>query len=335
MRPSLDHRTQKTQLRGERLENRCLLAVDIGHNFLTPHDVNDDRLISPLDALVVINQLNAPGQTLAAPAGIFMTDVSDDGLVSPLDVLQVVNVLNRPTSATTATQEDWMLGSGGARAGAELETEAGEVELSIKLTGAAANHAYPVLLNDIALGEIVTDGKGRGRIKLSRGDDNSRHQPLPDALGEVTNDMELVIGELVSGRLGGALQTFSNQTLPTTAVPSAGAANNNVNDNLIALHAAFTRGQYSAEYEVDERRGQLVREFEVEAQGLRSGETLDVSVEGTLIATLTADSRGRAKLKLSSAPKDSSELQMPANFPLISVGTPITIGLSNATFNKI
>ncbi|MEO8496547.1 MAG: dockerin type I domain-containing protein, partial [Planctomycetota bacterium] len=63
-------------------------------------DVNDDGSVSPLDALLIVNELNLRGShalsTLPVapdlPPGYF--DVSGDGAVSPLDALQVINDLN-------------------------------------------------------------------------------------------------------------------------------------------------------------------------------------------------------------------------------------------------
>ena len=51
-----------------------------------PHDVNGDGLVSPMDALVVINQLNGLSSSLDA-------DVNNDGLVTPIDALVVLNEL--------------------------------------------------------------------------------------------------------------------------------------------------------------------------------------------------------------------------------------------------
>ena len=66
-----------------------------------PLDVNDDQRISPLDALIVINDLNQHGTRLlddffaASLADRFYLDTSSDGRVSPLDVLLIINALNR------------------------------------------------------------------------------------------------------------------------------------------------------------------------------------------------------------------------------------------------
>lgn len=60
-------------------------------------DVNDDTSVSPIDALLVINELNS-GATPAARAaddkGDLFLDVSGDGVLSPLDALLIINELN-------------------------------------------------------------------------------------------------------------------------------------------------------------------------------------------------------------------------------------------------
>ncbi|MCA9118542.1 MAG: carboxypeptidase regulatory-like domain-containing protein [Planctomycetaceae bacterium] len=77
----------------ERLELRQLLAADLqpAHNFFDPEDVNNDGSVSALDALIVVNEMNAPG---TRPAAHF-TDVNADGQRSPLDALMVINRINR------------------------------------------------------------------------------------------------------------------------------------------------------------------------------------------------------------------------------------------------
>jgi hypothetical protein len=108
-------RTQKNRLLGrrllaERLEDRHLLAGDVlisdFWNPQRPQDVNGDGHVSPLDALIVINELNQGGPRAiagsAAPEGeqsqstndSYFYDVNNDGFVSPLDALIVINTLN-------------------------------------------------------------------------------------------------------------------------------------------------------------------------------------------------------------------------------------------------
>ncbi len=67
------------------------------HNPLVSLDVNSDGQVTPLDALLVINNLNVKGsrsvlsEAISAP----YVDTSGDNQVSPLDALLVINQLNR------------------------------------------------------------------------------------------------------------------------------------------------------------------------------------------------------------------------------------------------
>lgn len=80
----------------ESLEDRRLLNVD-WRNPIDSIDVDSDGTTSPLDALVVINQINANGSgslaTVRDPSKPYF-DVDGDQSVSPLDVLSVINHLN-------------------------------------------------------------------------------------------------------------------------------------------------------------------------------------------------------------------------------------------------
>ena len=68
------------------------------HNVFQPFDVNGDRFISPIDALLTINYLNAGASTgldgLTPPSPPRFLDVNNDGFASPLDALLVINFLN-------------------------------------------------------------------------------------------------------------------------------------------------------------------------------------------------------------------------------------------------
>ncbi len=74
------------------------------HNSLESRDVNGDRKISALDALIVINEINAKGSyRLPSPAipkqPWSYYDVNDDGKISALDALIVINYINNLIAA--------------------------------------------------------------------------------------------------------------------------------------------------------------------------------------------------------------------------------------------
>ena len=67
------------------------------HNENLPEDVNNDGIVSPLDALHVINELNQNGSyelPESKPDGETQVDVNGDGWLSPADAIQVINTLN-------------------------------------------------------------------------------------------------------------------------------------------------------------------------------------------------------------------------------------------------
>jgi PhoPQ-activated pathogenicity-related protein/acetyl esterase/lipase len=67
------------------------------HNENLPEDVNNDGIVSPLDALHVINELNQNGSyelPESKPDGETKVDVNGDGWLSPADAIQVINTLN-------------------------------------------------------------------------------------------------------------------------------------------------------------------------------------------------------------------------------------------------
>lgn len=98
-------------LRLEKLESRHLLAGDWQNSF-NPFDVDDNGEVTPLDALIVINDLSRNGSRLLGPVATGSgqppyVDVNGSGSVEPLDALQVFNALNEagvPTSAAFTIQ---------------------------------------------------------------------------------------------------------------------------------------------------------------------------------------------------------------------------------------
>jgi len=100
-----NRKSTRRPLKPETLETRQLLAANIFHNELMPEDVNEDGVVSALDALTIINQMNRQSQgddVRAIDAGGNqhrgrgrMTDVNNDGRDTAVDALMVINRLNR------------------------------------------------------------------------------------------------------------------------------------------------------------------------------------------------------------------------------------------------
>lgn len=88
----------RSSLRVEQLESRFLCAAD-WQNPSNRLDANHSGIVEPIDALVVINDINSNGsRVLGARPSEFSgpyVDVNGDGSCGPLDALFVINALNR------------------------------------------------------------------------------------------------------------------------------------------------------------------------------------------------------------------------------------------------
>jgi hypothetical protein len=72
----------------------CVSPASDSQNALIAEDVNQDGVVTPIDALIVINELNKNGPR-PVEAVSHTVDVNGDGYVTPLDSLVVINELNR------------------------------------------------------------------------------------------------------------------------------------------------------------------------------------------------------------------------------------------------
>jgi hypothetical protein len=96
-----------------------VLQISVGssstlQNQSLPQDVNNDGDVSPIDALLVINQISriAPESEAVAAQGVtgvtasqYFTDVNGDNLTTALDALQVINYLKRMSDSKGSSEQ--------------------------------------------------------------------------------------------------------------------------------------------------------------------------------------------------------------------------------------
>lgn len=77
------------------------------HNATLPEDVNGDRVVSPIDALTVLNYISQEGDGTIDHSARFdaFPDVGPDNLVTPLDALRVINYLAREAQDSSGEAE--------------------------------------------------------------------------------------------------------------------------------------------------------------------------------------------------------------------------------------
>jgi hypothetical protein len=109
-------------------------------------DVNNDGFVSPIDALLVINSLNAGGSRPLGgegEAGKIYFDVNSDGAISPVDALQVINVLNSGSGEGEAEGE-------GTLAGPTSDSSRDSNVLTIKSSRLAALESADAVVQQLA-----------------------------------------------------------------------------------------------------------------------------------------------------------------------------------------
>ena len=90
-------RTEQIEYRGVEIFVEPGIGNPLRTNPSNSLDVNNDATVSPIDALLVINELNADLNPLAARTATpttYYLDTSSDGQLTPLDALLVINKLN-------------------------------------------------------------------------------------------------------------------------------------------------------------------------------------------------------------------------------------------------
>ncbi len=102
-----------TTASGEPLSKRDFLNTSGANplqNGTMPPDVNNDGIVSAMDALVIINQLArhtvAEGESGSSVANSYFMDVNGDTKVTALDALQVINYLSRQNNVLPGGEDD-------------------------------------------------------------------------------------------------------------------------------------------------------------------------------------------------------------------------------------
>lgn len=127
------NRRSSRRLLFDTLESRQLMAADFhfGHNFISPEDTDASGVVSPIDALRVINAINS-GTTQSTE----LLDVTADDSLSPLDALMIINNLNSKASAEAVVASGVSANSRIARIEAALA--AGSIPSNLSTSEASA-----------------------------------------------------------------------------------------------------------------------------------------------------------------------------------------------------
>jgi len=205
---------------------------------------------------------------------------------------------------------------------------------SIDLRGGAGNDFITVgqgltkatilrggLGNDVITGgggsDDVFGGSGNDRIRGRSGNDDLHGDAGSDDLRGGAGDDSIDGG---SGRDG----------------CRGGDGNDDISNGMdldTELIATFTGGQGSAEFKFGPEDGGIEREFEVEVEDLAAGVTVGVFVDNVSVGSITTNSLGdgRLKFEMDFDSNHDGNVEFPAGFPEIHVGSVIQVRLNDGT----
>jgi len=302
---------------------------DGSRNPVDPLDVSGDDVISALDVLIGINDLNANGarelSQFSAGEGedsVPHLDVNDDGVISTMDILKVVSALTDPDMLSAGFLSELhavLVGPNGTRGEAEYEVkrEHGQVKraFEVELEGAAPGSVHDVLVDGVVVDQITVASSGRAFLKFANFSDDVGAVPFPDNFPGVTAGSVVSIGDQASGILSVA---DYEETHPPDG-QTAGSVEMEAN---AYLHGdSFAYGE--AGYEIETEHGVTRQEFKVEVEQAQPG-VYEVQVDGVAVGEISVDGRGKGRLKLATHP-EGDELPIPADFPDIGTGSVISI----------
>ena len=91
-----------------RYDSLTIIVSASGQNPSNPFDVNGDSVVSPIDALLVVNHMDrndGEGESFGNGPSEYYFDVNGDSRISGIDVLQVINELNRQSHSNGLGEE--------------------------------------------------------------------------------------------------------------------------------------------------------------------------------------------------------------------------------------
>lgn len=188
--------------------------------------------------------------------------------------------------------------------------------------------SYPVLLNGVQVGSVTANALGFGKFELRTPafiDSPNDGLPMPSNFPRVTSGDTVSVGP-VSGVVFIVKGSDDGITGNTT--------------QWYRLRGEFDGpGEISGKARYRERfkKGNLERRFTVDVEDADPNTTLNITVNGVVVGTVTTDGSGEGELNLRTAAfiDDPNEWQpMPNTFPTLTVGDVVMIGGSTVVLDE-
>jgi len=226
--------------------------------------------------------------------------------------------------------------------------------LAVGVVGGAANATYEVTAGTTDLGALTTDANGNGRLILrstSSSSSSASAATTGNPVGTLPADFTLAAGATIM------LASTDTTVDPLNGTFAASSGDIGLGGGFGGCHGGDHEGDHEGEHgsvarlvapltdngasagkavfttvtHADGTTDQILR---VRVRGIDANASLDVSVDGTSVGTITTDDSGNGQLILSSNPHNANVGQLPAGLTVTSTST-ITVGTSTTgTFSS-
>ena len=191
-----------------------------------------------------------------------------------------------------------------------------EVELHVQVQNATPG-TQDVVIDGVTIGQITINASGVGYVQFSNTPNDPGELQLPASVPAISSGVTVEVGT--------ATGTFGN------AASSGGGSGSGivVNGHEIQLGANLTGttgATGSVRFKAENEHGQVQSAFQVAVAGALPGAVLDVTVNGSVVGSITVDASGRGTLVYKSVPHRTGELPYPAGFTTPAAGDVVDVG---------
>lgn len=250
-----------------------------------------------------------------------------------------------PTTTTSVSQRlvSTLQGTGAetARVVFESGTENGvaQNELKVRVRNSTPSSTLDVAINGMTVGSVATDVRGNGALQLATVPNGTSELPLPADFPAVAAAATVQIGPTMTGTL--AVPTNTNPYVNHEGhgehhrgddgehdhEDHGGGGSRDAGETQFASVLTGTGSQLGyVQFESETHRGTLKSELGISVNSLTPNASLDVIIDNITVGQIVTDANGHGDLDLSSLPRGTNELPLPANFPVIAAGSSIQIG---------
>lgn len=171
-----------------------------------------------------------------------------------------------------------------------------------------------ITVGGFAVGQVTVDASGTGTAAFSSNPGSSGALLLNAGLPSIHAGVAVQVGTLTG--------TFGNVVIGGGSGSSSSNSETQLRASLNGLTSAYGRAEYSVEFE----HVRFESQFEVDLYGAVPRSTYAVSINGSVVGSVTINSRGRGKLEYKHFPHEAGELPFPAGFVTPVAGDTVDVG---------